>query len=123
MIVINRELIDIEYDARHGGSKYYYIAYIEGGYLVYKEYPSFCAQEAIDLFADWIVDNAPGFVPSEDYIAELRADAIKEDREDEEDYIRDFYMQAGNDSHWIEKPSVLCEVNEEEAQRLIEESI
>jgi hypothetical protein len=119
MIVINWESIDIEYDARHGGSKYYYIAYSEGGYLVYKEYPAFCEQDAIDLFADWIVDNAPGYIPSDDRIAELRAGAIKDGRDDDESYINDFYMRAGNDSHWIEMPSIMREVNEAEAQRLI----
>ena len=105
--IINSDSIDSEYDSRHGGSKYYRIGYPFGSFIVYKEYPSFSEQDALDTFADWAIDNAPGYCADERHIEELREDAIKHNRDDEDIYVDEYYIRAGNDSHYICMPECI----------------
>jgi hypothetical protein len=87
-------------------------AYPLGSYYVYKEYPSFSEQDALDVLADWMVDNAPGYCPDDARIAELIADAQVDNRANDEEYVNDFYMRAGNDGHYIDIPALIETVSE-----------
>lgn len=90
--------------------RYYIIQYIESEYAVYREYPSYCIDDALDTFADWSREALPGLTPDPEYIADMQADARKDGREDEDFYVNDFYLRAGNDSEWLETPLAILEV-------------
>lgn len=105
---VNYDCIDAD-DKR---PEYFIIRYVEGSYAVYKEYPAYCEDNALDAFADFSRDRWPGFTPSPEYIEELRADAIADGHIDDgnggdEVYIEDFYMRAGNDGAWLEMPAAM----------------
>ena len=111
--IINAKNIDREYDEKHNGVSYYWIRYIDCSFLVGKEYPAYSIEDAIDSFADWQVDNALGLGAEESYLEELRSDATK-DEKDSEEYVDEYYMRAGNDSHYIRMPEVVEFITEKE---------
>ena len=115
----------INYDCIDPNDKdphYYIIRYIEGSYAVYSEYRDFSEADALDAFADYSRDAYPGYTPDDARIEELRADAIADgyvDRGNGEDetYIEDFYVRAGNDSAWLETPEIIERVTLDEIDR------
>lgn len=82
-------------------------------YAIYKEYPKYSEQDAMDTFADWQVNNANGFGLSKKYEEELIEGARKDNR-DEYEYIEESYIRAGNDGHYIEIPSYIEEISFQE---------
>ena len=93
-------------DVWHDGTGYVHlIRYIEGAYAVYTLRDNIT--EALDIFADYSRDALPGLTPDDDYIDELIAEAVKDKRDDPDDYVNDFYIRAGNDGAWLSMPGAI----------------
>ena len=107
--------------------------YVIGGqgymYAVYKEYPRYSGQDALDCLSDYAAENAPGLMGSidgeeTDYVRELRADGIAEGYDNDGDgYIGDYYTRAGNCGDWIENPAVIELLTAEEIKAKYNEDI
>ena len=93
---------------------YFWMRYEYGSYLVGKDGGIGCAQDAMDELADWLPDHAPGYIPDDETIADLMKQARDDGRDDDEMYVEERYIRAGNDSHWTEMPVAIEEIREDE---------
>lgn len=73
-----------------------------------------CDQDAIDALLDYFEEENkyPGLWSryEDEYIQELIADAKKDGREDDMDYVYDFYIQGGNSGIFLHDPYQTIEI-------------
>lgn len=112
----------IDFDEKKEKRRYFRIGFPLGNFgvyfYVYKEYPAFTEQDAIDTFADYAIGAAPGYCLADNdaHILELRADAIADGCSDPDQYVDEYYMRAGNDSHYILMSTCIDEISEAELE-------
>ena len=123
--VINADAIDPD-DKRH---QFFILAGQYWTFAVYKEYCSYCEQDALDELADYAAEHAPGIMGSIDgeeteHVKELRADGIADGHENEGDgFVSDYYVRAGNCGDWIELPVVIELLTAEEIKAKYNEEL